>query len=504
LSRVRLEEYSWRDQEAKLNASVPQFRTGMLLPGTESAVRVHFIHAPSPHSNAVPLLLIPPFPFTNLSLSHLIPIFTDPDDAGANQPFHLVIPSLPGLGFSDALPHNAPVVASTAELLDTLMKRLDYPHYIISNSGSSSSSLSEVDLLIVEYLARSYPESCLGAHLISPPLSAPAIGEASYEWAKWTAVKLLRRPAWGYTQEDLSATFKKTTTEAPASEQPAPGRFGLDKGFFQEPNTLSYALCDSPTGLLVFFMMILRQLGSQKNRPPEELITLTELTWLPGPEAMLRLWAQCVYSRPSDAKPGRSKPTVSLTVFLGDEDSTANAPQGAFGVLPRPTARPYACPSWGRTRYNVVSAQRVHGSPGIPAWDSPDVIVGGVRALSKAILAVDKQMQKAELPGAVLLEQVTIGRDTEAPAGTSGTTVQVPSGSLSSVLKKPVSPALDSPHLQVPGQEARLKRPSLSRSLPSPSGTANSGLRSHSSLGQSLGSTVSPASPSSPPVSVGA
>ena len=99
-------------------------------------MRIPFIHARSPHDDAVPLLLIPPFPLTNLSLAHLIPRLTNPQDATASQPFHVVIPTLPGLGFSDPLPPTAQPIAASADILNTLMtSRLSYAHYLVTNAS---------------------------------------------------------------------------------------------------------------------------------------------------------------------------------------------------------------------------------------------------------------------------------------------------------------------------------------------------------------------------------
>ncbi|KLU86336.1 epoxide hydrolase [Magnaporthiopsis poae ATCC 64411] len=85
-----LERFSWRDQEARLN-TLPQFRTSLALPGGDylqagqqpPALRVHFLHFRSPRPGAVPLLLVPPFPFTNLLLAHLAAPLTDPPASGA-------------------------------------------------------------------------------------------------------------------------------------------------------------------------------------------------------------------------------------------------------------------------------------------------------------------------------------------------------------------------------------------------------------------------------------
>lgn len=393
-----------------------------MIPGSESAIRIHFIHARSPHANAVPLLLIPPFPFSNLSLSHLIPIFTDPNDARLNQPFHLVIPSLPGLGFSDALPNNIPMIPTTAELLDILMKRLDYPHYVGSTTGPTASSPSEIDWKLSNHLAAHYSESCLGFHIISPSLKPPKLRESPVHWAQWKFASVTKRPAFGYTAEDLAALQRTKPRSVRWLKPPDLEPLDFDFNGFREPNTLSYALCDSPVGLLLFVLMLLRVMGPEKKLSPKEIITLTQLTWLPGPEATLRFWAHCASFDLMEKKGGsRSKPKIGLTVFNAD----CEARDEEFKVAPRPARDYYACPRWADVRYNVLSTNRVTGRPGLLAWERPEIIVKGVRDLAKAILVEDTRMQASEHPGGFLLEQVIIpGGQGPAPAEISGTTMQ--------------------------------------------------------------------------------
>lgn len=410
---TRMEQYSWRDEEAKLNASVPQFRCSIDLP-SQSPLRIHFVHARSTHANAVPLLLIPPFPFSNLSLGHLIDACIEPDDAATTQPFHLVIPSLPGLGFSDALPNDLPVIPTVVQMLDALMKRLDYPLYIASNSGSSASSPADIDWRIMDHLATNYQASCLGTHMISPPLSPPRLREAPLEWAKWKVSSSLD-PVGGYTNEDVSA-WRRTKSKSKRHEAPF-GLAGLSSD--PEPNTLGYALCDSPTGLLLFVLMMLRTFDTQTELSPMQIITLTELLWLPGPEAMLRFWVYCASHEETRPRRLATKPTVGLTVFMGNDKVEDDANSHL-----KPRKRGYACPQWAKSRYNTVSLERISGNAGAVLWERPEVIVNGARGVARVILQSDKRMQAASEPGIALLEQVVVEGGRPALAEISGTTMQ--------------------------------------------------------------------------------
>ncbi|KAK0383573.1 hypothetical protein NLU13_9484 [Sarocladium strictum] len=460
-----LEQYSWRDHETYLNNSIPQFRTSILVPPSQSPARVHFIHARSPHANAVPLLLIPPFPVTNLSLGHLIQPLTDPDDAATTQPFHVVIPSLPGLGFSDALANNTPMISTTAAMFDNLMGRLDYPQYIATNTASASGSPPEIDWQLIKYLSEHYTDSCLGCHFISPPLRAPSYQDSFVEWLKWVIARILSRPMFGYTQDDLTASRRTQNEQSRHQGKYRLQQPGLNSQGGREPNTLAYALCDSPVGMLIFTLMIMRVMGLTKQLTPKETITLTELTWLPGPEGTLRYWAHCGNHFEHRQASGARKPKVTLTVFLGDDETGSVEAGQESRILPLAEFKPYVCPAWARGRFEVLASNRVAGSPKLIAWERPELIAKGARDLAKAILKEDTRMRVAEQPGTALLEQIVVpGEQMLAPAEISGTTVQAsPGGSTdvgtSSPLKKPVTPTKVGDYLAPPTTDARPRTP---------------------------------------------
>ncbi|POR36017.1 Epoxide hydrolase [Tolypocladium paradoxum] len=413
-----LEQFSWRAQEQEFNANVPQFRTSIKTAVSETPLRLHFIHSRSPHSNAIPLLLIPPFPFTNLALTHLIDLFADPDDAAADQPFHLVIPSLPGLGFSDALTNKTRMVSTVAEMFDVLMKRLGYTHYLVTNSGPAANALAQVDWRLATHLAVYYPNSCLGVHFLSPPFTPPTARDSPIEWAKWKLASLLRSPILGYSQDDINAWKRAKTRKHGNAKAIAPTPLGFGGDGAYEPNTLAYALCDSPLGLLLFILMVIRMLGAKQDLSPADIIKMTELTWLPGPEGTMRLWAHCASYEEKYERRTTRKPRAAITVFLGDEEVDD-------GALPRHAPNTYACPVWGRRQYDIVSSNRVSGRPGLLAWERPELIAAGARGLAEAILAVDKSLRPSEEPRTTLLEQVLLEGGQTAPAETSGTTIQV-------------------------------------------------------------------------------
>ncbi|KAF9881222.1 epoxide hydrolase [Colletotrichum karsti] len=406
-----LEKYDWREQERLFNAQLPQFRTAVLIPGSESSVRSHFVHARSPHDRAVPLLLIPPFPFTNLSLQHLIQPLTEPKDPETQQPFHVVIPSLPGLGFSDALPSNTPVVSASAEILNTIMSRLSYSSYVVSNTASAASSPAEIDWKLANHLATHYSSNCLGAHFINPPLAAPGLKEAPLAWMKWSIAKFLRAPVFGYQAED----FQSLDRVERSSTSHKPGATDV-----LEPNTPSFALCDSPVGLLALVLKVIRVLGTKKEFSLTEIITFTQAAWLPGPEAAMRFWAHCLAHEEKTDTRSAAKPNMAITVFSGDDGDGRPTDVEAHPVSPRPAPSSYACPAWANVSYNLLYARRASGVPGLVAWDSPEYIFEGVRGLTKGLLAISDKLRNPTQATTAPLQGVTVQSDSPSGAKQGG------------------------------------------------------------------------------------
>lgn len=193
-----------------------------------------------------------------------------------------------------------------------------------------------------------------------------------------------------------------------------------------------YAMCDSPTGLLVFVMKMLGLLAPRMQFTPEQLITFTNLAWLPGPEYAMRFWAHCAANseeQEKTKKPAINKPQVGITVFLGgDDQETADMTaaqevgEGAIRLEPplkSETGAGYTCPAWGKTHYNVLFSQRVGGQPGLLAWERPEVILAGIRGFAEEVVKVDKRLAPpAETPTTEPLESVVVEEQTAAQDGT--------------------------------------------------------------------------------------
>lgn len=129
-----LEEYNWRNEETFLNDNLPQYR------GVVNGTRLHFVHRQSVSKSAIPLLFVHGFPESFIAVREIIDALCAPDASssygdGDAPSFHLVAPSIPGFGFSDAIGEEFNNIITTAALLDALMKSLGYGRYMAHGSG---------------------------------------------------------------------------------------------------------------------------------------------------------------------------------------------------------------------------------------------------------------------------------------------------------------------------------------------------------------------------------
>ena len=126
---TRLEDYDWREREQLLNEQLPQFRTLIPTSPPHPPLRIHFVHKRSSRLTAIPLLYCHSWPGGILEVSRIIDLLTEPEDEGA-QAFHVVVPSIPGCGFSDSSTAESPGLRQIVDVFDGLMARLEYAHYV--------------------------------------------------------------------------------------------------------------------------------------------------------------------------------------------------------------------------------------------------------------------------------------------------------------------------------------------------------------------------------------
>jgi pimeloyl-ACP methyl ester carboxylesterase len=151
LTRYWGTEYDWRKIEARLNA-LPQFKTEI------DGVDIHFIHVRSKHDGALPLIITHGWPGSVIEMLEVIGPLTDPTAHGgsAEDAFHLVIPSLPGYGFSDAPKEVGWDPSHVASAWAELIRRLGYTRYVAQGGDQGAG--------VTDAMARQSPNGLLGVH----------------------------------------------------------------------------------------------------------------------------------------------------------------------------------------------------------------------------------------------------------------------------------------------------------------------------------------------------
>nr|WP_308442497.1 epoxide hydrolase [Asanoa ferruginea] len=192
-------DYDWRRCESKLNA-LPQFKTEI------DGVDVHFIHVRSPHAGALPLIMTHGWPGSVVELLETVGPLTDPTAYGgrAEDAFDLVLPSMPGYGFSGEPADLGWNAGRVAQAWAELMRRLGYTRYVAQGG--------DVGAAVTDAMGRQAPDGLLGIHInvLLTVLGGPQPAESDAERAAAAQVatfggagRLDARPRHGQLLQDL-------------------------------------------------------------------------------------------------------------------------------------------------------------------------------------------------------------------------------------------------------------------------------------------------------------
>ena len=216
LARYWTTEYDWRNCEARLNA-LPQFTTEI------DGVEIHFIHVRSRHENALPLIMTHGWPGSVIELLETVGPLTDPTAHGGTpgDAFHLVLPSLPGYGFSGEPTELGWDASRTARAWAELMHRLGYTRYVAQGG--------DVGALVTDLMGRHAVEGLVGYHL-NLLTAVLAIGD-----------QLPKESEQERAAAEALATFKEDG-------------FGYFLEMATRPQTIGYALLDSPVALAAWLL----------------------------------------------------------------------------------------------------------------------------------------------------------------------------------------------------------------------------------------------------------
>jgi pimeloyl-ACP methyl ester carboxylesterase len=344
LARYWATDYDWRKVEAKLNA-LPQFTTEI------DGVEIHFIHVRSRHEDALPLIMTHGWPGSVIELLETIGPLTDPTAHGGTpeDAFHLVLPSLPGYGFSGEPTELGWESGRIARAWAELMSRLGYTRYVAQGG--------DVGAAVTDAMGRQAPEGLLSIHI---NLLAGAIGlkdqlpaESEQERAAHDALNTFTTDGFGYFLEQST-----------------------------RPQTIGYALLDSPVGLAAWMLdhdtdsyyKISRAFVDGDpvgNLTRDNIVDNITLYWLTGTGASAARWywefgrAQAAARAAGQAPPAVSVP-VGFTTFPGE-----------IWAAPR---------SWVETVYPDLSYfNEVDRGGHFAAWEEPELFSEEVREAFRSL-----------------------------------------------------------------------------------------------------------------------
>ncbi|MGS2613999.1 epoxide hydrolase family protein [Micromonospora sp. LZ34] len=327
LATYWLKAFDWRAVEARLNAH-PQFVTEI------DGQRVHFLHIRSSRPDATPLVLTHGWPGSVLEYLDVIGPLTEPADPAAPA-FHLVIPSIPGFGWSGPTGEAGWNRYRTARAWAELMSWLGYERYgAVGNDGGS---------LISPELGRIDPEHVLGVHvtqLFSFPSGDPA-EFADLSEADQAALKHLQ---WFYEN-----------------------KFSFNQVHSQQPQTLAFALADSPVGLLAWNAQLF-----DESLDDEFVVANVALYWFTGTAASaMRFYWEDAHA--GEQPTGPTTVPTALAMFPGDFQSIRRFAERDHANIVR----------WTAYQADVEGRGDVGGH--YAAHQATDVLVDDVRAFFASV-----------------------------------------------------------------------------------------------------------------------
>jgi pimeloyl-ACP methyl ester carboxylesterase len=337
-------DYDWHKTETKLN-TLPQFITNI------DGLDIQFIQVKSKHKNALPLIITHGWPGSFFELLKVIDPLTNPTAYGgkAEDAFDVVIPTMPGYGFSEKPTGTGWGPEKIGKAWDVLMKRLGYKHYV-SQGGDWGS-------VIADAMAVQAPEGLLGIH-VNMPATVPA-----------DVAKALRDgdPA----PAGLSAKEKAAFNSLNKLYTKGGGYAGM---MVTRPQTLGYGLTDSPSGLASFFLDKMNEWtysggNAEKSLTRDEILDDITLYWLTNTanSSANLYWENNTNNfNVVEQKTNDIKIPVAVTVFPGE---IYQAPK-----------------SWTEKSYkNLIYFNEVNKGGHFASWEEPQLFTEELRAAFKSL-----------------------------------------------------------------------------------------------------------------------
>jgi pimeloyl-ACP methyl ester carboxylesterase len=331
--------YDWREQERQING-LNHFRASL------GSTSLHFVHERGQGDAPLPIVLTHGFPDSFLRFSKLIPLLTDPAAHGgdARDAFDVVVPSLPGYGFSDKA-DKAGITFHVGDLVHELMTReLGYTRFA-AHGGDMGST-------VTEHLARSHGASVVGIHLTDVPF--------------WHAFQKPRDPS------PAEAKYLAAIDSFPMTE----GAYAMIQG--TRPQTLADALNDSPVGLLAWIVEKFQRWSDcdgdvEKRFSKDELITNVMVYWMTETIGSSFL----LYSDFTHASVGRW-----ILEKLKQWSASGHVPAG-FALFPKELSKPPR--EWAERFFDVRRWTVMPRGGHFAALEEPELLAQEIRAFFRPL-----------------------------------------------------------------------------------------------------------------------
>jgi pimeloyl-ACP methyl ester carboxylesterase len=340
-------DYDWRKLEARLNA-LPQFKTKI------DGVDIHFIHVRSRHPNALPVIVTHGWPGSIVEQLKIIEPLTDPTAHGgsAEEAFDVIVPSVPGYGFSGKPTDTGWDPERIAKAWAELMKRLGYARYV-AQGGDWGTPISSA-------MARQKAPGLAGIHINLPATVPPEIAAAL---------------AGGPVPNGL--TDKERAQLEALMNSGKRGNLAYFTIMTARPQTVGYAMTDSPAGLAAWVLVhpgfAQWTYGADASQSPtrDDVLDNITLYWLTntGTSAARLYWENGARGSVIQAVPQRTS-EIALPV--------------AITVFPEDVYRPPE--SWARRAYpNLTYFHEVDKGGHFAAWEQPELFAAELRAAFKPL-----------------------------------------------------------------------------------------------------------------------
>jgi epoxide hydrolase len=270
--------YDWRATEARLNA-LPQFTTEI------DGQKLYFQHVRSPEPGARPLLLLHGWPGSVLEFEGMIGPLTDPAVHGgdAADAFHVIIPALPGFGFTGTQAGEGWDSGRIARAFDTLMSRLGYDRYLVHGGDAGA--------MIGRQLAILAPERVEGLHVLQ-----------AFSFPSGDPQEMAGLGPEDFARLGILSAFRD--------------RAGYMEIHGTRPQTLGFALADSPVGLLAWNLELPTGWGEYDPLTRDQILDEVTLYWLTGTAGSAANWYY--EDRHAEAKPTVNQVPTAVAVFEHD------------------------------------------------------------------------------------------------------------------------------------------------------------------------------------------